>query len=100
MGLVTWKNWCIRILPCSRSYRFALLEPAALTYSGTHKRLRDFECVCVQDEVVLVETSDAEGSSAQIIYRNGGIVDAQSLENLCDKVCPSAFPNPWFSLST
>ena len=40
-----------------------------------------------QDEVVLVETTDAEGSSAQIIYRNGGMVDARSLELLCDKVC-------------
>lgn len=44
-----------------------------------------------QDEVILVETSDAEGSSAQIIYRNGGIVDARSLEVLCDKVCQTAF---------
>ena len=37
--------------------------------------------------MVLVETSDEEGSSAQIIYRNGGMVDARSLEVLCDKVC-------------
>ena len=36
---------------------------------------------------MLVETSDEEGTSAQIIYRNGGMVDARSLEELCDKVC-------------
>ena len=49
---------------------------------------------------MLVETGDAEGSSAQIIYRNGSIVDAQSLEALCDKVCPLALPQPWFAIST
>lgn len=39
-----------------------------------------------QDEVVLVETSGEDGSTAQILYRNGGVVDADVLESLCDKV--------------
>ncbi len=92
MGLVTWKNWYVHILPCAgdhgrRSFPFRTSQACSSRYSGISKRLRVFKCLYVQDEVVLVETSDAEGSSAQIIYRNGGIVDAQSLENLCDKVC-------------
>ena len=38
------------------------------------------------DEVVLTEVTLADGSIGRIIYRNGGLVDAVSLENLCDKV--------------
>lgn len=39
-----------------------------------------------RDEVVLVETAREDGSSATIIYRNGGVVDAVALESLCTKV--------------
>lgn len=39
-----------------------------------------------QDELVLVEHSTAAGDVVQIVYRNGGLVDANALESLCDKV--------------
>ena len=40
-----------------------------------------------QDELVLVEHTTNGGGIAQIIYRNGGLVDAQAVEVLCEKVC-------------
>ena len=39
-----------------------------------------------QDELVLVEQSTDAGDLVQIVYRNGGLVDANALESLCDKV--------------
>lgn len=39
-----------------------------------------------QDELVLVEHSTDAGDVVQIVYRNGGLVDANALESLCDKV--------------
>lgn len=39
-----------------------------------------------QDELVLVEHSTDAGDLVQIVYRNGGLVDANALESLCDKV--------------
>ena len=39
-----------------------------------------------QDELVLVEHSTKAGDVVQIVYRNGGLVDANALEALCDKV--------------
>jgi len=39
-----------------------------------------------EDELVLVEHTTNDGGIAQIIYRNGGLVDAQAVEVLCDKV--------------
>lgn len=41
----------------------------------------------MQDELVLVEHTTDNGDISQIIYRNGGLVDAQAVEMLCDKVC-------------
>ena len=41
----------------------------------------------MQDELVLVEHTTDNGDISQIIYRNGGLVDAQAVEVLCDKVC-------------
>ncbi|EFJ42992.1 hypothetical protein VOLCADRAFT_107031 [Volvox carteri f. nagariensis] len=38
------------------------------------------------DELLLVETSQPDGSKAQILYRNGGPVAAADLESLCVKV--------------
>lgn len=38
------------------------------------------------DELVLTEVTLANGASGKVVYRNGGIVDANDLENLCDKV--------------
>ncbi|KAG2489406.1 hypothetical protein HYH03_012046 [Edaphochlamys debaryana] len=38
------------------------------------------------DELLLVETRQADGSRAQIVYRNGGPVAAADLEKLCVKV--------------
>ncbi|GLC39884.1 hypothetical protein PLESTB_001312800 [Pleodorina starrii] len=38
------------------------------------------------DELLLVETSQPDGSKAQILYRNGGPVAAADLEKLCTKV--------------
>lgn len=40
----------------------------------------------LQDELLLVETSQPDGSKAQILYRNGGLVVAADLEKLCIKV--------------
>ena len=40
----------------------------------------------LQDELVLVEHSTDAGDVVQIVYRNGGLVDANALESLCDKV--------------
>ena len=40
----------------------------------------------VQDELVLVEHTNEQGVHAQIVYRNGGLVDAHAVEVLCDKV--------------
>jgi hypothetical protein len=39
-----------------------------------------------QDEVVLVTTQRPDGSAARIVFRNGGAVDAATLEQLCEKV--------------
>eukprot|EP00891_Asterochloris_glomerata_P007843 jgi/Astpho2/7843/Aster-06130 len=39
-----------------------------------------------QDEVLLIEHQNADGSVARIYYRNGGLVDAAALERLCEKV--------------
>lgn len=39
-----------------------------------------------QDELVLVEHAKEDGGVVQIVYRNGGLVDAGALETLCDKV--------------
>jgi len=36
--------------------------------------------------VVLVETQEADGSTALIVYRNGDAVSAIKLEQMCDKV--------------
>ncbi len=41
---------------------------------------------CTQEELVLVQTARADGSSAQILFRLGGTVTAQALEQLCVKV--------------
>ncbi|GLI62744.1 hypothetical protein VaNZ11_005483 [Volvox africanus] len=38
------------------------------------------------DELLLAETSQPDGSKAQILYRNGGPVAAADLEKLCTKV--------------
>lgn len=35
---------------------------------------------------MLVEHSTDSGDVVQIVYRNGGLVDANALESLCDKV--------------
>lgn len=35
---------------------------------------------------MLVEHSTDAGDLVQIVYRNGGLVDANALESLCDKV--------------
>ena len=35
---------------------------------------------------MLVEHSTDAGDVVQIVYRNGGLVDANALESLCDKV--------------
>ena len=45
----------------------------------------EFELLA-QDELVLVEHSTEAGDAVQIVYRNGGLVDANALESLCDKV--------------
>ena len=42
----------------------------------------------LQDEVLLIEHQNADGSFARIYYRNGGLVDAAALERLCEKVRP------------
>ncbi|CAD7702406.1 unnamed protein product [Ostreobium quekettii] len=39
-----------------------------------------------EDEIVLVETVQPNGSTAQIVYRNGGLVDAVAVDGLCAKV--------------
>ena len=39
-----------------------------------------------QDEFVMLETTAEDGSTQQIVYRNGGDVRASSVEMLCDKV--------------
>lgn len=38
-----------------------------------------------------METMGEDGSTAQIVYSNGGLVDAIVLETLCDKVCNSFY---------
>ena len=49
--------------------------------------------VWVQDEVLLVEHTRDDGSKAQIVYRAGGGVDADALQDLCAKVAlPCAGP--------
>ena len=35
---------------------------------------------------MLVEHAKEDGGIVQIVYRNGGLVDAGALETLCDKV--------------
>jgi hypothetical protein len=40
----------------------------------------------VQDEIVLVTTDRPDGTCARIVFRNGGFVDAPTLEKLCEKV--------------
>ena len=35
---------------------------------------------------MLVEHAKEDGGVVQIVYRNGGLVDAGALETLCDKV--------------
>ena len=39
-----------------------------------------------QDELILVEHTKDNGDVVQIVFRNGGLVDASALESLCDKV--------------
>jgi ribosomal protein S18 acetylase RimI-like enzyme len=34
----------------------------------------------------MTEVTMADGTTGKVVYRNGGIVDATALENLCDKV--------------
>jgi hypothetical protein len=41
----------------------------------------------LQDEIVLVTSERADGSSARIVYRNNTVVNAAELERLCEKVC-------------
>lgn len=43
-------------------------------------------CDAVQDEFVMIETTGEDGTSMQIVYRNGGAVRASAVEMLCDKV--------------
>ena len=38
------------------------------------------------DQVVLMDATLEDGTQGKIVYRNGGMVDAVELENLCDKV--------------
>lgn len=38
------------------------------------------------DEVIITSWKDASGKEYDIVYRNGGIVDAASVEMLCDKI--------------
>lgn len=38
------------------------------------------------DEVVLTELNGPNGVVGKVVYRNGGVVDAAALENLCDRV--------------
>ncbi|KAI3438726.1 hypothetical protein D9Q98_001146 [Chlorella vulgaris] len=38
------------------------------------------------DEVLLTELQRDDGSTGYVVYRNGSVVDAVELENLCDKV--------------
>lgn len=38
------------------------------------------------DRVVLMDAPLEDGTKGKIVYRNGGMVDAVELENLCDKV--------------
>lgn len=38
------------------------------------------------DEVVIMTWSDESGKEYDIVYRNGGVVDAASVELLCDKI--------------
>lgn len=38
------------------------------------------------DVVLLTERQRPDGSPAYVVYRNGGVVDAAELEQLCDKV--------------
>lgn len=38
------------------------------------------------DEVIMTEVTMADGTTGKVVYRNGGVVDATALENLCDKV--------------
>lgn len=48
-----------------------------------------FSCALVtrlQDEVVLAEVAQADGSSAQIVYLNNAPVEPAALERLCTKV--------------
>lgn len=40
----------------------------------------------VQDEFVMIESQLDDGRTQQIIYRNGGDVTAESVEDLCAKV--------------
>jgi len=44
------------------------------------------------DEVVFTEVSLASGMVGKVVYRNGGVVDAAALENLCDRVCCGIVP--------
>lgn len=46
----------------------------------------DLDASKPQDELVLVEHTTDQGKVVQIVYRNGGLVDATALESLCDKV--------------
>ena len=39
-----------------------------------------------QEELVVAETRQADGSCAQIVFRNNAAVDAGDLERLCVKV--------------
>jgi hypothetical protein len=41
----------------------------------------------LQDEIVLVTSQRADGSSARIVFRNNTVVNAAELERLCEKVC-------------
>jgi aralkylamine N-acetyltransferase len=34
----------------------------------------------------MTEVTMADGTTGKVVYRNGGVVDAAALENLCDKV--------------
>lgn len=50
------------------------------------RHVRNVLCLLLQDELVLVEHTTDQGKVVQIVYRNGGLVDATALESLCDKV--------------
>ena len=42
-----------------------------------------------QDEFVMIESQLEDGSSQQIVYRNGGDVTVAAVERLCNKVLPA-----------